>query len=268
MKKKLFALLLSAAVFFCIPPAAAASSATVYINTNPLQAYCPLYRGTTYVPMRAFLNTVGGYDIWWDGENKAAAARSVENEISAPIGKTTLTVNGISYELSRPIYLENGVTYVPLRIFAGALGYDVFWDKNLGGAAVNATAQLTPYPYTEDDLYWLSRVIYAESGAESLEGQIAVGNVVLNRVRSAEYPNSIYGVIFDTKDAVQFEPITNGTIYKSPSSTSITAAKLALRGNRPVGDSLYFYAPALSQGKWINANCIYVRTVGCPRFYR
>ncbi|MBR4870487.1 MAG: cell wall hydrolase, partial [Oscillospiraceae bacterium] len=220
------------------------------------------------VPFRAFLNAVGGYSVRWDSESKAAAARSSENEVTAPVGQKTLTVNGISYQLQNAVYLTNGVTYVPLRIFAGALGYHVYWDRARGGAAVDTTASMPAYPYTEEDLYWLSRVIYAESGAESLEGQIAVGNVVLNRLRSAEYPNSIYGVIFDTKDAVQFEPTANGTIYNTPSALSVTAAKLALRGNRPVGESLYFYAPALSQGTWINANCTYVRTVGCHRFYR
>lgn len=269
MKKKLFALLLTAAVLLSLSlPAAAASTANVYINGTALQAQCPLEQGVTYVPMRAFLNAVGGYEVWWDKENRAAAARSGETEIFAPVEKSVIVADGISYDLPSPVYLKNGVTYVPLRIFAGALGYDVRWDRTLGGAVVNTKTPLTAYPYTEDDLYWLSRVIYAESGAESLEGQIAVGNVVLNRVRSEEYPDTIYDVIFDTKDAVQFEPTSNGSIYKEPSSTSVTAAKLALRGSRPVGDCMYFYAPALSQGKWINANCTYVRTIGCHRFYR
>lgn len=268
MKKKVFPLLLSLTLFCCTIPISAASNATVYINETALQAHCPLEQGTTYVPLRAFLDTVGGYTVWWDGASRAAAARSSESEIAAPVGKKTLIVDGVSYDLPNAVYLENGVTYVPLRIFAGALGYDVYWDHSRGGAAVDTTAKQAFYPYTEEDLYWLSRVIYAESGAESLEGQIAVGNVVLNRVRSAEYPDSIYGVIFDTKDAVQFEPTSNGTIYNIPSKLSVTAAKLALRGNRPVKNSLYFYAPALSQGTWINANCTYVRTIGCHRFYR
>lgn len=268
MKKKIFALLLGAALIFTVSPAAKATSATVYINGSVLHAHCPLTRGTTYVPMRAFLTAVGGYEVWWDREQKAAVARSNENAISAPVGQKTLTVNGTVYDLQNAIYIQNGVTYVPLRIFAGALGYDVRWDRKLGGAVVDTKSTLPSYLYTEEDLYWLSRVIYAESGAESLEGQIAVGNVVLNRVRSREYPNSIYSVIFDTKDGVQFEPTANGTIYKAPSATSVTAAKLALRGSHPVDDCLYFYAPALSQGTWINANCTYVRTIGCHRFYR
>ncbi len=269
MKKTFFALLLAVmALLYGSMPAAAASTAAVYINGTPLQAHCPLERGTTYVPMRAFLNAVGGYEVWWDREHKAAAASLGDTEILAPVGQSRIMVDDVSYDLPSPVYLKNGVTYVPLRIFAGALGYDVGWDRSLGGAAVNTRNPLTAYSYTQEDLYWLSRVICAESGAESLEGQIAVGNVVLNRVRSEEYPDSIYDVIFDTKDAVQFEPTANGTIYKEPSASAVTAAKLALRGSRPVGDCMYFYAPALSQGTWINANCTYVRTIGCHRFYR
>ena len=114
---------------------------------------------------------------------------------------------------------------------------------------------------------WLSRIIYAESGAESMAGQIAVGNVILNRVRSSRFPDTVEGVIFDRKDAVQFEPVDNGRIYQTPSPQSVEAARRALDGERIVGAALYFYAPALSQGVWINANCAYQQTIGCHRFY-
>ena len=67
--------------------------------------------------------------------------------------------------------------------------------------------------YDAGELYWLSRIICAESGAESMSGQIAVGNVILNRVRSGSFPNTVEGVIFDRKDAVQFEPVSNGRVY-------------------------------------------------------
>ena len=74
-------------------------------------------------------------------------------------------------------------------------------------------------------------------------------------------------MVFDRKNGVQFEPVSNGTIYKTPSSTAVEAAKRALDGERPVGEALYFYAPALSQGLWITANRTYLQTIGCHRFY-
>ena len=84
--------------------------------------------------------------------------------------------------------------------------------------------------YSEEDLYWLARIISAESRGEPLEGQIAVGNVVLNRVDSDNYPDTIKEVIFDRNHGVQFEPVENGTVYDDPTPTSVLAAKLALEG--------------------------------------
>ena len=63
-----------------------------------------------------------------------------------------------------------------------------------------------------------------------MEGQIAVGNVVLNRMRHKSYPNTIYGVIFDRKHGTQFSPVSYGTIYNPPASSSVIAAKMCLEG--------------------------------------
>ena len=161
-------------------------------------------------------------------------------------------------------YVERGVTYVPLRLVCEALGCRVEWDPYLGGAAVTSPGAA----YDAGELYWLARIIYAESGGESITGQIAVGNVILNRVKSSQFPDTVEGVIFDRKDAVQFEPVSNGRVYLPPTSQSVEAAKRALDGENVVGSALYFYAPALSQGTWINANRPYQQTIGCHRFYR
>lgn len=89
--------------------------------------------------------------------------------------------------------------------------------------------------YTDEDLYWLSRIISAESQGEPLEGQIAVGNVVLNRVASDQFPNTIRAVVFDTNNGVQFEPLSNGTLYNAPTAQSVAAAKLVLSGSSTAG---------------------------------
>ena len=59
----------------------------------------------------------------------------------------------------------------------------------------------------------------------------------------------------------------NGTVYDVPTASAVAAAKLALDGTNVVGSCLYFYAPALSQGLWINENRSYYTTIGCHRFY-
>ena len=98
-------------------------------------------------------------------------------------------------------------------------------------------------------------------------GQMAVGNVVLNRVASPEFPNSIQGVIFDRKHGTQFEPVDNGTIYDTPTESAVAAAKAVLAGQNVVGSCKYFFAPALSQGTWMRQNRTYYTTIGCHRFY-
>ena len=68
-------------------------------------------------------------------------------------------------------------------------------------------------------------------------------------------------------EIVQFEPVSNGTVYKTPTAQSVEAARRVLAGEQVIGKALYFYAPALSQGTWINANRTYYKTIGCHRFY-
>ena len=128
-------------------------------------------------------------------------------------------------------------------------------------------AQPASASYPAEDLYWLSRIISAESRGEPLLGQIAVGNVILNRVESSQYPDTVEGVVFDTKYGVQFQPVSNGTIYDAPASSSLVAAKLCLEGTDVVGESLYFFSPALSAGRWIVSNATYYTTIGGHQFY-
>ena len=183
--------------------------------------------------------------------------------LPAQAARRTVPVQADGTVLKSGSYVEQGVTYVPLRYLLDALGGSAEWDPYLGGAAVTSAGAA----HDAADLYWLSRIISAESGGESMEGQIAVGNVVLNRVASREFPDTIPGVIFDRVDGVQFEPVSNGTVYKTPTAQAVEAARRVLAGEKVIGNALYFYAPALSQGVWINANRTYFKTIGCHRFY-
>lgn len=119
------------------------------------------------------------------------------------------------------------------------------------------------------DLYWLSRIIHAEAGGEPYRGKVAVGNVILNRVSSREFPNTVKGVIFEYyKNIPQFSPVADGTIYNTPSAESIQAAKDALNGVKPVGTSTYFFNPDKAAGTWIVNNKTYVTRIGEHVFYK
>lgn len=122
--------------------------------------------------------------------------------------------------------------------------------------------------YNEDDIFWLARIIEAEASGESYKGKVAVGSVILNRVNSKEFPNTVYGVIFEYYGKIpQFSPVAEGTIYNTPSKESIKAAKDAINGAKPVGNSTYFFNPAKAAGSWIVKNKAYITKIGGHSFY-
>lgn len=97
-------------------------------------------------------------------------------------------------------------------------------------------------------VYILAQVIEGESADEPYEGKVAVGAVILNRIESPEFPNSIPGVI-NQMDA--FEAVSNGQYQRPLSEESMQAAVDALHGHDPSGGALYFWNPAKSTSKWV-----------------
>ncbi|HIR98831.1 MAG TPA: spore cortex-lytic enzyme [Candidatus Coproplasma avistercoris] len=102
--------------------------------------------------------------------------------------------------------------------------------------------------YTSSDLYLLARCIYGEARGESYTGQVAVGAVVLNRVRSSQFPNTVSGVIYQ-KGA--FTAVDDGQINLTPNQTAINAAQDAMNGWDPTYGCLYYYNPATATSSWI-----------------
>ncbi|SJZ31082.1 cell wall hydrolase [Selenihalanaerobacter shriftii] len=99
----------------------------------------------------------------------------------------------------------------------------------------------------DNDLRLLARLIHAESRGEPYKGQIAVGAVVLNRVKSEQFPNSIRGVVYQDG---QFTPVENGQINLAPNQTSVKAARAVLKGKDPSLGALYFYNPKKARTLW------------------
>lgn len=135
--------------------------------------------------------------------------------------------------------------------------------------ALNGTAASRGSTLDRDSLYWLARIVYAEAGSEPYDGQVAVANVILNRVRSNQFADTVYGVIFEYyKGIPQFSPVADGTIYNTPSKTATQAAQDAANGYAPVGDALYFFNPSKAAGSWIVNTRTYVTTIGGHAFYK
>lgn len=120
-------------------------------------------------------------------------------------------------------------------------------------------------PFTESDLTLLAKITMVEAGYESYEGQLALANVILNRVKSASFPDSVRDVIYSGK---QFPPAHNGILDKSkPNASVLRAAKDALNGKNNVGNAVYFFNPEISKGSfWSSLDVI--TTIGHHSFAR
>lgn len=132
----------------------------------------------------------------------------------------------------------------------------------------NTTTSTVSSEKAKADIYWLARIIYAEARGESYQGKVAVGNVIMNRVSSSSFPNSVYNVIFEyTGKIPQFSPVADGSIYNEPNSESIRAAEESYYGSKPVGSALYFFNPSKAAGTWIVRSRQYLTTIGNHAFY-
>ncbi len=99
----------------------------------------------------------------------------------------------------------------------------------------------------------LAKLVYAEARGETYKGQVAVAAVVLNRVRSASFPNTISGVIYQTN---AFTCVNNGSINNMPDSSCIRAARDAMNGWDPTGGCLYYYNPKTASDSWIRTRTV------------
>jgi len=99
-----------------------------------------------------------------------------------------------------------------------------------------------------DDVHLLARTIHAEAKGEPYEGMVAVGAVILNRVRNPAFPNTMAGVVYQP---CAFEPVKNGAINQEPNETAYRAARDALNGWDPTGGAIYFWNPATATSQWI-----------------
>lgn len=247
------ALMIAAAL---ILPAAAYERVAVSLNGRETALDARLIGDTTYVPLDESTKLLGeaiGTDI---------AVEAIPEEIC-------VSARGRYIGGSENLELD-GIVFVPVRSIAKIFCAEVGWNDN---RSVELTAYensgITPGDefYIADEVEWLSRIIYAEAGIEPFAGKVLVGNVVLNRVRSDEFPDTIYDVIFDRKFGVQFTPTVNGMIWRTPSAACVTAAKLCLDGFSLSDKAMYFLDPDIATNFWITDNRPFLFKVGGHAFY-
>ena len=182
--------------------------------------------------------------------------------LEAEEGAVYFVCNGRYYYVADGVQVVGGQTWLPVEELADCFGISAVWDQILWTISVEAEGYALPESgstyYDETDLYWLSRVIYAEAGNQPVEGQIAVGNVVLNRKADEGFvgQDTVYDVIFAKN---QFDVVVNGMIYMEPGESAVIAAKLALEGYDVCSGATYFATFDFGEGyecvTWIGDHC-------------
>lgn len=183
-------------------------------------------------------------------------------QFQATVGKAYFSVNQQYYYVPTLVVEQAGALFLPAETLAQSLGCSLTQEGE-DTLTLQKTGELpTPPTYPEEDLYWLSRAIYSESGNQPMAGRIAVGTVILNRVEDPTFPDTIKEVIFAPR---QFSPVANGTIYLTPDEDSVIAAKLCLDGAREAEECLYFNVTSMVS--WADRSRTYVCTIGDHNFY-
>ena len=135
----------------------------------------------------------------------------------------------------------------------GRVGSDTAAALGVSLTSSGSTSSASSVAIISSDHRLLSRLVYAEARGEPYKGMVAVAAVVLNRVKSSSFPNTISGVIYQ-KGA--FSCVSNGSINSTPNNQSIRAALDAMNGWDPTGGCLYFYNPAGTSDRWIRTRTI------------
>lgn len=221
--------------------------------------------GRTYVSVRFVAEALGAKVDWVPKEEKVLIGKNVEEKeaktdlnetvasmvyadekevIQLVIGSKELVAYGEKKQMDAVAEIVNGRTMVPIRFVSENLDCDVKWDELTYSVLINKEGVVIPEQcienrgYTDEDLLWLARIVHVEVKGLSVNGRVAVANVVLNRVKSPKFPNTVYDVIFASG---QFPPVKKAGFKELvPSKNCFIAAKMALHGINNVENCLYF----------------------------
>lgn len=245
---------------------AKATKPQLIVNGIPTDhAGTTLVNGTTYISIRTIVLALDpNATVSWANDQLVASGKGFQ--LSARPGDYYMVVNERYLYVPDSILFQDNATMAPIRTICTALGASTQWEVMTGNISVNQTGSPlvngSSY-YNSKDLYWLSRIITAESRNQPLKGKIAVGTVIMNRVESPKFPDTIYDVIFS---GIQFSPVQDGSIYRDPTNEAVIAAKLVLDGAREAGDSLFFNRNGLKS--WASRSKTYITTIADHTFYR
>jgi len=225
---------------------------TVYFNDQRyvLEAVPYLVDGRLYVPVRYVAEFLHA-EFAWDSEKQTLTLNSVPlEEVSED---NTLADIAARHGLSQAQVVKRN-------------GFSSKESINNGmklAVIIPSVLENKAKPFSDAEYQLLAKLVQVESGYESYEGQLAVANVILNRVAHSGFPNTIRDVIYSGK---QFPPAHNGLLDRStPNKSVLKATKDALNGKNNVEGAVYFFNPKYSTGSFWNSLTV-VATIGNHRF--
>lgn len=118
----------------------------------------------------------------------------------------------------------------------------------VGTSSIKSSRSYGNYNFTQDEIYLMARAVYGEARGESYTGQVAIAAVILNRMESQDFPNTVKGVIFQPW---AFTAVNDGQFWLTPDATAIRAVRDAINGYDPTGGALYYWNPVTATNKWI-----------------
>lgn len=254
----------SSTIMIAMAISAGAQSVRITVDGSPLAAEIPPFieDGVTYLAVRSVGDMLNADEVVWNEEEQSVVLSHNGSELKLMIGDELAYIDGeVLYTGAAPV-IRGDRAFLPVRFIAETLGAKVGWESG-------TKTVLISFDQSEDsEFMWLSKIVNAEAGGESYEGKLAVANVVLNRVKSPDFPDTIEEVIFDKyNDIYQFTPVANGYIYTEPNAESIQAAKDALSGNNNIGECTYFCAVSGAQSSWAAKNKTFYKQIGNHCFY-
>lgn len=220
----------------------------------------------------------GQFDDWasrfdltteWVEETKSAILYLGEDVYGFKPNSETVMQNEQQVAMRATTFTRNNRLYVPLYYLAEVMGMQIEWDSKMSELKLTTVVPvLEPHEirktlaYTDTDLIWLARIVEMEARGGSIDKKTAVANVVLNRVKSPNFGNTIQEVIFAKGQFTPARKINFKTLV--PSEESILAAKRALNGVEIAKDCLYFNNRPFA---WISPSRLY-KVIEGDYFYR
>lgn len=193
------------------------------------------------------------------GDNLWILAQKNKIQISDIISKNNL---------QNDILQIGQILHIPTNSSMATLASQETNNKTLNKTALRPAAiETSTFSYTDEEFEWLAKLIEAEAENQPYQGKVAVGSVVMNRIKDDWFPNTIEEVIFQKSNKLfQFSPVGNGRFNRvSPSDDSYQAANAALSGEDPTDGALYFYNPTIATDRWIRTRTV-VKEIGQHSF--